>query len=274
MTSSSSSRPRRARVCRPTSATRSSAACSTVSCSSRSSCRRCEARKVEVPPAEIEARLGELQQRFPSPDEFGKALAQRGMTLDKLKQDLRNDLAINKMIETAVSSTIAVTDQDVKAYYDQNPEQFKQPESIRASHILIKFDATATDAQKKEARAKIEDVMKQVKAGGDFAELAKKYSQDGSAAQGGDLNYFQKGQMVPPFEQAALALTPGGISPIVETQFGYHIIKLTDKKAERVVPLAEVNTRLADFLKQRQGQEKANAFIETIKAKSKIEILI
>jgi peptidyl-prolyl cis-trans isomerase C len=233
-----------------------------------------QARKVDVPATDVDARVNELQQRFPSADEFGKALTQRGMSLDKLKADLRNDLAINKMIETEVTPKIAVTDQDVKDYYDKNPDQFKQPESVRASHILIKVDQTATDAQKNDARAKIDDVLKQVKAGGDFAELAKKHSQDGSAAQGGDLNYFQKGQMVPPFETAAWALTPGQVSAVVETQFGFHIIKLTDKKIERVVPLAEVNVRLAEFLKQRKGQEMANAFVEAVKAKSKIEILL
>jgi len=233
-----------------------------------------DARKVDVPATEVDARIGELQQRFATPDEFTKALTQRGMSLDKLKQDIKTDLAINKMIEAEVVPKIAVTDQDVKDYYDKNPEQFKQPETVRASHILIKVDEKASDQEKQMARAKIEDVLKQVKAGGDFAELAKKYSQDGSAAQGGDLNYFQKGQMVPPFEQAAWALTPGQVSGVVESQFGFHIIKLVDKKTERLVPLAEVNVRLAEFLKQRQGQEKAAAFVETLKGKSKIEILL
>ena len=121
-----------------------------------------QTRKLDVPATDVDARVGELQQRFPSPEEFGKALSQRGMTLEKLKADLRNDLAINKMIETEVTPKLAVTDQDVKDYYDKNPDQFKQPESVRASHILIKVDQTATDAQKNDARAKIDDVLKQV----------------------------------------------------------------------------------------------------------------
>jgi peptidyl-prolyl cis-trans isomerase C len=162
----------------------------------------------------------------------------------------------------------------VKDFYDKNPQQFQQPESWRASHILVMVPQGSTDAQKKEARAKIDDVMTQVKAGGDFAELAKKYSQDGSAQAGGDLNYFSKGQMLKPFEDAVAGLKPGEVSGVVETQFGFHIIKLTDKRAARTVPLVEVNKKIGDYLLNRARQEKAGAFVESLKTKSKIEVLI
>jgi peptidyl-prolyl cis-trans isomerase C len=231
-------------------------------------------RKVAVVDADVDGRLNQLRQRFPSEDEFKKALASRNLTPEKVRDEIKKQLAIEKMIEAEVTPQISVTDHDVKDFYDKNPQQFQQPESWRASHILVMVPQDAAEAQKKEARAKIDDVLKQVKAGGDFAELAKKYSQDGSAQAGGDLNYFSKGQMVKPFEDAVSALKVGEVSGVVETQFGFHVIKLTDKRAPRTVPLTEVNKKIGDYLLNRMRNEKAGAFVESLKAKSRIEVLI
>ena len=201
-------------------------------------------------------------------------MASRGMTIDELKKETRAELGVSKMVEQAVKPLIKIDESQVKDFYDKNPAQFQQPEGFRASHILIRVDANATDAQKKEARAQIEAIQKQLQGGADFATVAKEKSQDGSAANGGDLNVFRKGQMVEPFQKAVEALKVGETSGIVETQFGYHIIKLTDKQAARTVPLAEVSTRIGQFLTMRAQQEKANEFVQGLKAKSKIEILI
>jgi peptidyl-prolyl cis-trans isomerase C len=114
-----------------------------------------------------------------------------------------------------------------------------------------------------------------VKAGKDFAELAKHYSQDpGSAANGGDLGYFAQGQMVGPFEQAAFALKPGAVSDVVETPFGFHIIKVADHQAARTVPLDEVRPQIEQFLQNQRRQQKTEAFINSLKAKGRVEVLI
>lgn len=231
-------------------------------------------RKVDVPDAEIDARFAQLRQRFPSEEEFKKALASRNLSVEKARDEMRKQLAIEKMIETAVGGEVKVTDQDVKAFYDKNPDKFQQPEAFRASHILVMVPQGATPEQKQEARAKIDDVLKKVKAGGDFAELARTNSQDGSAAQGGDLNFFVRGQMVEPFQKAVESLQVGQVSDVVETQFGYHVIKLTEKRPARTVPLPEVNAKIAEFLVAQQRREKANAFVEGLRSKSKVEILI
>jgi peptidyl-prolyl cis-trans isomerase C len=233
-----------------------------------------KARNVSVTDQEVDARLEQVKKQFPSEDEFKKAMASRGMTIDELKKETRAELGVSKMVEQAVKPLIKIDESQVKDFYDKNPAQFQQPEGFRASHILIRVDANATDAQKKEARAQIEAIQKQLQGGADFATVAKEKSQDGSAANGGDLNVFRKGQMVEPFQKAVEALKVGETSGIVETQFGYHIIKLTDKQAARTVPLAEVSTRIGQFLTMRAQQEKANEFVQGLKAKSKIEILI
>jgi peptidyl-prolyl cis-trans isomerase D len=126
-----------------------------------------------------------------------------------------------------VAAKIKVPREDVERYYNEHLGQYTTPEQIRASHILLKTEGK-NDA---DVRAKAEGILKEVKAGGDFAALAKKYSEDDSnASQGGDLDYFSRGRMVPEFEAAAFALAPGQVSDLVKTQFGYHIIKLTDRK--------------------------------------------
>jgi peptidyl-prolyl cis-trans isomerase C len=232
------------------------------------------ARKITVSDAEVEANLKQMRSQFPNEDAFKKALAARGMSLEKLKSDAKIDMSINKMMEAEVANAAAPTDAQVREFYDKNPDKFKQEEAVRASHILFRVAENADAATKKKTLEQAQSVLKEARGGADFAELAKKYSADGSAQQGGDLNFFTKGQMVPAFDQAAFAMKPGDISDIVTTQFGYHIIKVTDRRPPSTVPFEQVSARIKEYLSEQQKQEKVQAFVESLKQKAKIEVLV
>ena len=232
-------------------------------------------RNVTVSEAEVNERIKTMQGQFPTEEAFQKALGARNMSIDRLKDDARVDMVISRLMEAEVASAQPATDAECKEFYDKNPDKFKRGEAVRASHILVLADEKADDATKKKARAQIEAINKRVKAGEDFAKLAQEHSQDGSAAQGGDLNFFERGKMVPPFEQAAFAMKPGEVSDIVTTQFGYHIIKVTDRRVASTVPLDEQLTeRVRQFLTEQKKQEKAASFVASLKQKSKIEVLV
>jgi peptidyl-prolyl cis-trans isomerase C len=231
-------------------------------------------RGVKVDDKEIDAKIAELRQRFPTQEAFDQAVKQRGMTTESMRTDARVDLGVAKMMDAEVATLPGPSDADAKAFYDKNPTQFKQPEQVRASHILVRVDANADAAAKKKARGEIDTVLKQVKAGGDFAKLAQQHSQDGSAAQGGDLGYFNKGQMVPEFDKVAFELKPNQISDIVTTQFGYHIIKVIDHKPERTVPFEEAQGQIKSYLSVQKKQERQQTFIDDLKKKAKIEVLV
>jgi peptidyl-prolyl cis-trans isomerase C len=231
-------------------------------------------RNVTVTDAELDEHIGRLRQQFPSEDQFTQALAERKMTLEQLREDARRDLTLAKMVDAEVKPKIKIEEREVKAFYDENPAQFQQPETFRASHILVPVPPNATEEQKQAARAEIEGILKDIRGGADFAEMARKHSKDGSAANGGDLGTFPRGQMVAPFEEALVKLSPGEVSGVVETQFGYHVIKLAEKNQGRTVPLAEVSSRIGQFLTMRAQQEQAGEFIKVLRAKSKIEVLI
>jgi len=228
------------------------------------------ARGIKVSDAEAkqasDAKIAELRQQIPDEKAFNKALADRGMTLTRLRTDIRNDIAITKMMEAELSGASAVTDADVNEFYTKNPDEFQ---GVRASHILIR-PAGFDEESKKKARATAEDLAKQARGGADFAELARKHSADGSAQQGGDLGFFTKGAMVPAFANAAFALQPGQVSDVVETQFGFHVIKLAERKD---IPLAEASPKIRDFLTAKQRDERQQAFVTQVKSKSKIEVL-
>jgi peptidyl-prolyl cis-trans isomerase C len=233
------------------------------------------ARKVDVPDADLEKRMAEVMQQFPSKDVFAEMLKTQDTTLEKFRTEQRQDLAINKMLGDALKEKVTATPAQIDEFYKQNPDRFKQGERVRASHILIAVPQGADAVTKTQARTKAEGLLKQVKAGGDFAKLAKENSQDpGSAIQGGDLGYFQPGQMVPEFNDVAFKLAPGTVSDLVETQFGFHIIKVVEKTTARTVPLDEVRPQLTQFLENQNRQRETQAFVAGLRAKGKVEILI
>jgi peptidyl-prolyl cis-trans isomerase C len=232
------------------------------------------ARKLDATDVEVAERVGQFKGGFPDEQGFQQALTAQGMTLEQLKQQTKMGLQVTKILDTEVNSKIAIQDAEVEQFYKENTERFKQGETVHASHILIGVPQGADAATKAQARAKAQQVLKQVKAGGDFAKLATENSQDSSAQKGGDLGFFPQGQMEPTFEKAAFALKPGTTSGIVETPYGFHIIKALERRPPRTAPFDEVAPQVKEFLTGQQRQAKITAFVDQAKSKGKIEILV
>lgn len=233
------------------------------------------ARKVAVPETEVDARVDQVRKQFPSEDLFMQTLIDRKMTVEQIKDDARKDIAIARLIESAIAEKVGVKPEQVEEFYKNNPDQFKQPERVRASHILISVPEGAAAEARAQAKTKAEQILKDVRAGKDFAALAKQHSQDpGSAVNGGDLGFFPQGQMVGPFNDVAFSLKPGATSDLVETQFGYHIIKVAEKQPERTVSLEEVRPRLEQYLQDLNKESETEAFVKALRARGKVEILV
>lgn len=186
----------------------------------------------------------------------------------KVPEELRAEY-VQLSLDTLLPQ-ITIKPEDVKSWYDSHKDRFQQPEERRASHILIMVDAKASPADKAKAKAKAEAVLKEVQQNpGKFADIAKRDSQDpGSAAKGGDLGFFAKGAMVKPFDDAVFKLKDGQLSGLVQSDFGYHIIKLTGIKAGKVASLDEVKGQIETELKKQEASRKfaemAEAFSNTV----------
>ncbi len=234
-----------------------------------------KARKITVPDAEVDAQIAQIRAQFPSDGQFQQALTAQRTTLEAVRNDARDGMSADKLVESEIASKVAVKPEAVTDFYQKNQDKFQQGPRVRASHILIGIPQNADAATKQQAKAKADALLKDLKAGKDFAAAAKENSQDpGSAPNGGDLGYFEKGQMVPPFEQAAFALKAGEMSEVVETQFGYHIIKVADKQESRVVPLEEAKGQIEEYLTQQNRHAETELFVNALRAKAKVEILI
>lgn len=232
-----------------------------------------DTRKIAVADADVEARVSEIRSEFPSEQVFQDTLNQQHVTQDQFRERVRRGLRINALIDAEMAANGAVTAEQINQFYASN--SFQQGERVRASHILVLVPEAADAATKDQARTKAADILTEVKAGADFAALAKQHSQDpGSAPSGGDLGYFERGQMVGPFEEAAFALSSGQTSELVESRFGFHIIRVVDKQAPRTIPLEEVRGRIEEYLKDQNRERQTQAFIEALRAKATVEILI
>jgi peptidyl-prolyl cis-trans isomerase C len=234
-----------------------------------------KARKVAVPDADVDAQIAQVRSQFQNDAQFQQALAAQKVTLETMRQNARSAIAVEKLLQTALGEKSAATPEAVADFYMKNLEKFKQAERVRASHILITVPQNADATTKQMARAKAEALLKDLKSGKDFATAARESSQDpGSAANGGDLGFFPQGQMVPAFDQAAFALKPGEMSELIETPFGFHIIKVAEKQPAKTVPLAEAKGQIEQYLLGQNRRTQTEAFVNELKAKAKIELLI
>lgn len=223
---------------------------------------------------EVENRLTSIKNRFQDEKQFQEKLNEAGLTEEKLRNQIHRQIVIGELIKKEIAPNVKVTPQDAKKYYNENPEKFRQPERVRAQHILMKVEKEDSEDKKAEARQKLIKLQKRILAGEDFSNLAREHSQGPSNVRGGDLGYFTKGQMVKPFEEVAFKLAPNEVSDIVETRFGYHLIKVLDHQPESSSPYEAIEKKLMSFLFNEQLQQKLKPYVLALREKAKIQVYI
>ena len=228
----------------------------------------------KVDEKQVDEKFAEFRKRFPTEEAFKKAMGEWHVTEAEMKTELKKGMVTEAFVVKNFVDKATVPEEKIKAYYDSNPQFFKKPEQVKASHILIKIKPDASEAEKAEAMKKITQAQEKLKKGDDFAEVAKAASEGPTAVKGGDLGYFGRGQMVKPFEEVAFTLEPGKVSDVVTTKFGYHLIKVVEKKPETTIPFDAVKPRIEQYLKQEEVQKEVKQFIEKSRKEAKVEIFL
>jgi parvulin-like peptidyl-prolyl isomerase len=240
-----------------------------------------ERRRIVISPTDIDDRTEIeferiLKQNNLTEEQAAQILQRQGRTLESFKRELRQAVELHLQTERLrdlVVGPIEPTEQELSAYLEEHREDYDTPEEVHARHILIRVPEGASEAEIAQAKKQIEDIKKELENGADFAELAKKYSQDpGSAPNGGDLGFFRRGQMVKEFEDAAFSLEPGQISDPVRTQFGFHLIKVEEKKPAEHPELAQIRERVLKDYIAAERDRRFEQFYAELKAHAKIFI--
>ena len=231
--------------------------------------RAVEAEGIEVPKEEVDEELADLQEN--QPRVFQMLTGEGKMTTEELRDELRAQrsyrLLLGKRYETQAS------DEEVARYYDENADAYAKPAEVSARHILFKVEQSAPAAEIEGARQKAAEVVLLARQpDADFAQLAQDRSEGPSAPRGGDLGYFPAERMVKPFSDAAFAMEVGEISEPVQTQFGWHVIKVEGKKPARTVPFEEVREQIKGHLDAGKVRVAYETFLTEAKAGAKIEI--
>jgi parvulin-like peptidyl-prolyl isomerase len=227
---------------------------------------------IKVSKSELKDGLENIKKRFKSKKEYQNALKQAGITEDDLKKDIERNLLINKFYQQEVLDISKVSDNELKEYYEKNKKDFLRPEAAHIRHILIKVEPTSTDEEKAKKKKEAGDILKRARQGEDFAELAYQYSADDWRVKGGDLGLIHRGRLLPELEEVAFKLKPGEISDLIETTYGYHIIKMEEKLPPTQLGFDEIKDKLRKELEEKRKKEREENLLKTLKEKARIEV--
>lgn len=221
--------------------------------------------------------VDKVKARASSETIFNLRLKALGLTPQSFEKQVQEQEIRKAVLQREVKSKVEISDAQIKKYYDENPTDFEQPEKVRAAHILVSTTSDGKEPlpaeKKKEKEALAQKIKARVEAGEDFAKLAKEFSNDpGSRDKGGEYT-FGRGQMVAPFEKAAFSLRPGQISGIVETSYGYHVIKLLEKIPAKKETLSEASPRIKEFLVAKELVSHLPPYYEQLKKEAEVKIL-
>lgn len=228
-------------------------------------------RGIEVTAEEVDGKFAEIRGNFPTEEAFERQLQRSSMTAAELRTEVERSLRLERLMEARTEGIADPTDDEVREFYDDNIERFSSPERVRASHVLIAFDEGDTEETKRGKRERIEQIHRRILAGEDIAAIARAESDCPSSARGGDLDFFARGQMVKPFEDVAFELPVGGISPVVETRFGFHVIKVTGKEPAGAMPFEEMRDNIHDYLLGMRRQDGMQRFVTELREAAEIE---
>jgi len=257
-------------------------------------------KNIHVSQLEVDDGVKKVRSRFNTEEEFNKEMGKEGMGFEDFRKHIQDQLATIKLIDQEVKAKVPPPgDDEIKQLFDtldailkdkpipgshtaSELEELKAlskaverrfDERARARHILVRVGPNASKEDKDAALKKIKDIQARLKKGEDFAELAKKYSDDpGSKDRGGDLGYFSHGDMVPAFDKAAFALDVGQTSNIIETDFGYHIIQVEEKKAASKMSLDEIKDDLREYLYQQRGAKRFESYVKDLRSKADVKV--
>jgi len=228
----------------------------------------------EASDEEVQKRMSQVESQFGGKEQYEKALSDRGYTRDSIKQQMIRQIIIEKLVNQEVYGNIEIAEKEMKDFYDKNTSYFNKGPQIKARHILIELGKDAGEAEEKEARSTLDEVQTKLENGEKFADLAKEYSEGPSAEKGGDLGFFQKGQMVEPFDKVAFNLEPGEVSDIVKTQFGLHLIKVEDTKESSSKSYTEVKEQIRQYLRSQETSTEVEKYVEKLKEDANIEKMV
>jgi peptidyl-prolyl cis-trans isomerase SurA len=205
---------------------------------------------------------------------FERALASKGQSASAFKDKMRRDLAAMKLIGQKVRSKIKISDEDVKAEYARQTKVDEAEVEVHARHIVIQVAKDAAKQAELDAQARAEALAKRARGGEDFGELAKKYSEGPSKADGGDVGFFKRGEMVAAFDKVAFNLKPNEVSDPVRSPFGWHVIQVLEKRAGAVKPFEQAKDELRDRLWRDQMQRHTEQFVADLRKQAVVDVKI
>jgi peptidyl-prolyl cis-trans isomerase C len=228
---------------------------------------------IEATDQQVSTQLQQIRSQFQTDEEWESALSDNQTTEEQLVEDIKRSVVVQQMVTQATQDMEAVSDEAVEAFYADNPSFFESGEQVAAGHILISTEDLSTEAEIAEARERAEEIRRMlVEENADFAELAKERSEGPSGPRGGDLGTFGRGQMVPAFEEAAFAMEPGEISDVVKTQFGFHVIRVTDRIEAGSIPLENVEGDIRQYLQTQKRSEVIGEYVDTLRDDANVAV--
>jgi peptidyl-prolyl cis-trans isomerase C len=228
-------------------------------------------RKITASDKDVADAVDQLKSNLPPGVTIEELMKKNQVTKEQMNEELRLGIQINKLVLASMDGKTKPTNKEISTFYSKNKDKFKMPESVHVRHILVARAASDDEKTKAEKKMKAEGIRKQLLGGADFAETALKSSDCPSKQAGGDLGTFPRGQMVKPFEDAAFSQKKDEIGPVVETEFGYHIIQVLEKNSSKTMDLDnEMKDKIIAFLTQQKQQEAFDRLIKNLRDKAKI----
>jgi peptidyl-prolyl cis-trans isomerase SurA len=230
-------------------------------------------RGLVVDDSAVEAAVKNIEQKNGLQEgQLALMLESEGRSMESYKNQIRDQILVSKVVRFELGSRTNISERKITKYYHNNQKDFWEPNKVRVRHILILTEKGLSVDKKKEKYLLVKNILREVKGGRDFADAAKEYSEDISASEGGDVGFVDKGKMVPEFEKAVYRMKEGEISDIVETEYGYHIIKVDKVLAGRTLPLKDVKNKIQFILSSKKQKSAYEEWMNRLRKSAFIEI--